>query len=311
MKTRLGIVAIALVVCASFTAGPALATDYEWGCTGFCVGGTNWTAPLNWLQASGYPDDSGDNATVADVVFQSTCTFDDSTARTINNLTVTGDSPTKMTLHIKDAALTVANMDLEDYAELDVDKDLTATTGTTLLGKVWIDVASSTTVDLEDVDVDGAVGLKTVLTATTSGTLKAYDVVIDAEADGAARTLRFLGGTWDIENELSLESSQIANSYDAKFWLSTGSVTPEYLRINGGDDATRRVEMDIDQDFTIGTDTEAIGGRYQITVASGKTMNTKKLVLDATDPDQSIDDIYFSVTGEGSGGTRGKLVTAQ
>ena len=69
--------------------------------------------------------------------------------------------------------------------------------------------------------------------------------------------------------------------------------------------------MDIDQDFTIGTDTEAIGGRYSISVASGKTMNTKKLTLDANDPEQENDDLYFSVTGEGGGASQGKLVTAE
>ena len=303
MKSSFKIATMVLVVGVLCVGVVAVAADFVWDATGT---DTSWRTATNWDLDSSYPQNANDNATID--AAGNLCTFDPGSALTINNLTLAGASPTKRTLHIKDAGLTLANLDLNDYAEIDADRNLTATTGTTLSGTVWIDVASARTTDLEDVDVDGAT---TALVATTSGTLKANDVVIDADAGGALRTLKFRGGTWDIENELSLKSDHDGNIYDAKFWLDTGSVTPEYLRLNGSEDVSSRVEMDIDQNFTIGTDTEAIGGRYSISVASGKTMNTKKLTLDANDPEQENDDLYFSVTGEGGGASQGKLVTAE
>ncbi|MCH7719573.1 MAG: hypothetical protein IH988_01100 [Planctomycetes bacterium] len=307
MTSILKMVGVVMVVGVLCVAGAALATDFIWDGDGLLPhegAPALWTEPFHWVQGSSYPLNTNDNATVTDPYPSSTCTYNPSPGVSINKLTVGGVSPTKMKLHVRDASLTVQALDLDNYAELDLDQNLTATTGTTLSGTVWLDVASLTTTDLENVAVDGAT---TTLAATTSGTLKANDVVIDADAAGASRALKFRGGTWDIENQLSLKSSQTANTYIAKFWLDTGLVAPAFLRLDAGDHWTRGIELDIDQNLTVGTDSESLGGYTRISIAPAKTLNTKKLVLDATS------DIFFSARGEISVGLapQGKLVTAE
>lgn len=101
MESIFKIVAMALVIGVLFTGAVALATDFVWD-GGFTTD-DGWTRPQNWQLDSGYPDDTGDNATIADVTPHSTCTFDSGSALTIGNLEVTGDSPTWMKLHVKDA----------------------------------------------------------------------------------------------------------------------------------------------------------------------------------------------------------------
>ena len=232
-------------------------------------------------QNSSYPQNANDNATIDDAGFL--CTFDPGSDLTINNLALGGASPTKRKLHIKDAALTVANLDLNDYAELDVDQDLTVTGTTTLAGDVFIEVAVSTTFDMEDVAVAGA---STSVGGLGIGTIKADEVVIDAETDGASRTLKWSAGTLDIENQLSLTSSQTANTYIAKLWVYKGTFAIAaaagngVLKVDGGNDPSRRAELDIDGPLTA-EQTDFEDGYVTIDVASPQTATGGDVVFKA------------------------------
>ncbi|MCH7700831.1 MAG: hypothetical protein IID37_04015 [Planctomycetes bacterium] len=142
MKSILGIVAIALVICVLFTGALALATDFVWGCPGQLCS-TSWTEEIDWQQGSGFPDDANDNASITSAGYL--INYDPDSALTINNLTLTGDSPTWRKLHIRDAALTVNDLHLNDYAELDIDDDLTVEGEMIISGDLKIDVAANKT----------------------------------------------------------------------------------------------------------------------------------------------------------------------
>jgi len=236
----------------------ALATNFVWDGDGLLpeVGAPAlWMQADQWVQNSGHPNNSNDNATLADVVPSATSTFNRTSATTINNLDIAGSSPTKMTLHLRDAALTVANLDLDDYSQLDLDYDFTVNGVTTMYREIWVDVASSKICDFEDVDVTYSA---THLHATTSGTLRANEVTIDTEADAAQRGLLFSGGTWEIDNKLTLRAEQgDAGTNKAALWLVAGTMNiviggsaKGLLEIDGGDHLDRKVGLDIDGTLT-------------------------------------------------------------
>ena len=277
MTSIVKIVAVAMVVGVLCVGAVALATDFTWDSS---TADTSWVTANNWDQNSSYPQNANDNTTIDDAGFL--CTFDPESDLTINNLALAGASPTKRKLHIKDAALTVANLDLNDYAELDVDQDLTVTGTTTLAGDVFIEVAVSTTFDMEDVAVAGA---STSVGGIGIGTIKADEVVIDAETDGASRTLKWSAGTLDIENQLSLTSSQTANTYIAKLWVYKGTVAIAaagngVLKVDGGNDPSRRAELDIDGPLTA-EQTDFEDGYVTIDVASLQTATGGDVVFKA------------------------------
>ena len=269
----------------------ALATDFIWDAS---TTNTRWVTRNNWDQNSGHPDDVNDNATIEAARFL--CTYDPGSALTINNLGLAGASPTKRKLHIKDAALTVDGVaTLGDYAELDVDQNLTID-DTDMSGGIWIDVADSTTADLgTTVDVlgtAGATGISCILDVedNNSGALTMATLTVDAAAGDVARGLKVVGSnsTLEVTTKLALKSKQAAETKRAKLWVGAGMTVDisaagdpnSVLEVDGGDSSSRRAELDIDDTLTA-EETQFKSGYAAIDVAPGKTAKGGDVIFEA------------------------------
>ena len=280
MTSILKIVGVAMVVGVLCVGAVALATDFTWDSL---LADTSWLAPTNWDQDSSYPQNVNDNATIEAAGFL--CTYDPGSALTINNLALAGDSPTRRKLHIKDAALTVDGVaTLGDYAELDVDRNLTID-DTDMSGNIWVNVADSTTVDLgTTVDILGTAGGSGIsctlhLKDNTTGTFKGATVTIDADTPDVTRGLKFTSSdsTFDVTVKLVLKSDQTSGTKRAKLWIAAGTINIDdggagngILEVDGGDDSLRRAELDID-DTLSAEETDFESGYATIDVASGAT----------------------------------------
>ncbi len=279
MKAILGIVAIALAIAVLCSGGVALAGQtFTCDCSGLCTGA--WTWPTSWDVGEGYPQDVTDNVTLDDPDSGSICTYNPSTALVINEMTLAGVSPTKMTLHVRDQALDVDELDFEDYGQIDADKDFTADGPTSVSGDVWIDVADSTTVILDHMTVV-TTGAQVHLTTGTNSTCDINFLTIASVVGGiptSNRTFKLLGGELDVTNDVILTSNLTVGASEwAKLWVASGSMTiTRRLDINGGDSTTSAARIDVDGTLTSTTVTE-MNGRVNVDVASGKTFDTGRL----------------------------------
>lgn len=277
----------------------AQATDFTWDGGNYTNDG--WTRPANWVQDSGYPDDTGDNATIADVTPHSTCTFDDSTERSIKNLEVTGDSPTWMRLHVKDAALNVrGDMTLGDYGELDIDQDMEVhddlvcatpipTAELRVQGRGRVNVAANKVFLVDEVIADGS---NAILNVTNAGDFKIHFIGVDADFDNADRALKLVGGTLKFDTGCDFWHHQILITSDpgglgqGKLWVASttldfGTVHSTSVYFEGGDDAGEEVEIDLDVDMTVGQIGSFVSctGLVEIDIAAGKTFTMNRLVV--------------------------------
>ncbi len=280
MTSILKMLAVVMVVGVLFTGALALAVDYAWDCTGFCTGA--WTTGSSWTASdNGYPDDANDNASITSST--NIITYNSGSALTINNLTLAGASPTKRKLHIKDADLTVANLDLDDYAELDLDEDLTVNGDTLLSGSIWIDQTEAD-MNVTAVFIDGKTALH--LTQDATSCFCATTLTIDAEAADAPRKFELDGGTITLGSmsPLTIKSDTDAPNRRATLWLRNGEIafgTTSQFLIVGGDTSAKRVELDLDQDVDVQRPSglTTMYGYVDVDVASGKHFNTAKLVI--------------------------------
>lgn len=286
MKTRFAIVAIVLAVCILFTGALALATDFVWGCPGPLCAPASWTEQSSWDQGVGFPDGTDDNATIDDPSGESTCTYDSETALTIGNMTLAGDSPTRMTLHVRDQTLEVDDFFFEDYGRIDADKNFTSAGPNDISDDIWIDVADNTTVDLGGItDVVGTSASLHLVTGDNSS-CDLSDLKIRSVIPGQStvnRTFKLTGvsaagGDLYVGSCLDLISNLGSGASEwAKLWVGAGSITIErLLDIGGGDSATSAARIDVDGALTSTTATE-MDGYVKVDVASGKTFDTGKL----------------------------------
>lgn len=299
MKSSFKIAAVVAVVGVLCIAIVALGTDFTWD------GGTTpddgWTVANNWDEDDGYPDDTGDNATIADVTPESICTFDDSTERSINTLEVTGDSPTWMVLHVKDAALNVrGRMTLGDYGELDIDQDMEVhqdfactpaqpTAELRVQRTARVDVAANKSFFVDELIADGS---NAILNLTTAGDFKIGYIGVLADFENSARALKLVGGTLKFDTGCIYWGQQILVTSDpgglgqGKLWVASttldfGSVRPTAVYFLGGDDAGEEVEVDLDVDVTMGVANSFVActGRVKIDVAANKTFTIPRLIV--------------------------------
>ena len=295
MNSRFKIAAMVMVVGVLCVAGVAPATDFVWDGDGLLPhegAPALWTEPLHWVQASSYPLNTNDNATVTDPYPSSTCTYNPSPGVWINQLTVGGVSPTKMTLHVRDDTLIANEMYLQDYAELDVDQNVSVFDHTELSGDVWVDVAAGKTFNaLAQGHPHAAVHVKSAYTRLhLTGVFVAAGIVIDGDADNEPRSLKLDGGTLTITgySDIAVISDPDVDNKRAKFWLASGTITwnaASYVEMVGGDRLARRAELDLDQDLELYQSAvylpgyTMIDGYASIDIAAGKKFTMPRLTI--------------------------------
>jgi len=285
MKSSMKIGLIVTLAALLGVGAVAMATDFVWDGAGVGQGGGTeaWLNETMWDVGSGYPDNANDNATLDDPGTTANCEYSPTSALTINDLVIAGDSPTKMKLIVKDNTLAVSSLDLGDYAEMDVDANFTASAAE-MSGDVWMDVADSTTADLGAADVVGSSIAASPITCVlhwednSSGAVTMATLDIDAEAGDAGRGLKLSGATGaavTVTDTLTVKCKQSSGTKKAKLWVSSGSLSIDdgdtgtaTLVIDGGDDSSRSAELDIDDTLTA-EQTNVLSGYAIIDVASG------------------------------------------
>ena len=286
MTSILKIVGVVMVVGVLCVGAVAVATDFNWvGAAGPPGDPDIWSDAANWLESGG-PPGSGDHPFV-DPADSRVCIVDDTNGTVVQSLDVGGSSPTKMKLHVRDGTLGVNDfLVLNDYADLDIDEDLTAAQ-THVSGTVWVDIAADkvfhSTPDL------WAKSSNAVLNLTTAGTMRVLYTLVDAAFDGAPRGLKIVGGTYTVQSPLGfiIVHSDPAADNRAKFWLASGTIDFEcgaIVSFSGGHTYARRVQVDIDQDFDAsgGQVSTLFHGLVHVDVASGKTFNASRISVKNT-----------------------------
>lgn len=263
VKTILSIVtmvAIASVLCAGVLGGGAVAQadDFVWDGAGLSGGGPeeDWENATMWTAGSGHPDGTDDNATLADV--SSTALVGLDNGKSINDLDITGDSPTRMTLRLG-AALNANQMYLRDYSSLNLDTNLTVFNQTELADDVWIDLAADVVVNLLALgQYDAAMIVKTDstvlnLTTATGSTFTTANLLVDAT--NGASSLKLRNRTLRVDGGGSLDIvSGATNGYRAKFRLASGALDMApggYIVMHGGTNALQRAELDLDESVSL------------------------------------------------------------
>lgn len=262
--------------------GPVMADTHTW------VGGTSgsqysWSEGDNWSPVGPpiYLDSVIMDAT--DPPNSRLCELDDSTPPTLDDLRITGDSPTKMTFNIKDGALFVLkNCVLEDYANLDVDQDFTVGKDASMIGTIFMDVAddkTATFVRRVDILGTGTISATLKLETNLTGTLTVDELYIDADAAATNRgfKLQSSGSTMTVTDALFLTGGQgTTGTAKAKLWnaggelfIESGVTTPAQLDIDGGNSPVREAQLDIDS--TLAADETLATGNIKMDVAGGKT----------------------------------------
>ncbi|MCH7720917.1 MAG: hypothetical protein IH988_07990 [Planctomycetes bacterium] len=265
----------------------ALATDFVWDGDGplpYEGAPALWTGPFHWDQGSSYPQNANDNATITDPDPSSTCTYDPLSALTINDLVISGDSPTKMTLNLQDESLTVSTLSLGHYAQVDIDSlsGLTVSGSTSLSGRIW--VIADSTFNAGDVTIDSS---SAVLDLSGNLGMSAESLKLDAETANASRAFKINGGTLGIINvglqEVRLISDNDETNRRAKLWVATGGLTfgcASNLVLIGGDAFSKRVELDLDQDMTVGVvGSTTMSGYVSIDIADNKVLKASTLTI--------------------------------
>ena len=262
----------------------AMATDFVWDGAGVGQGGGTeaWVNATMWDVGLGYPDDANDNATLDDPSSTATCfsTGD----LTISDLVITGISPTKMTLNLQDQTLTVNTLSLGDYAQLDVDSAgyITVWGSTSFSDRVWIIADGGVNVGPATID-----STSTILDLSGTSTMSVDTLKIDAEAANAPRALKINSGTLEIANWGGAKARVVSDNDEsdrrAKLWVATGALTFPFqgkLELVGGDGFSKRVELDLDQDMTVGTSAATtISGYVSIDIADNKVFKASTLSL--------------------------------
>lgn len=189
-----------------------------------------------------------------------------------------------MKLHIRDNALTVTDLDLNDYAQLDIDSGtgLTVSGSTSLSGRIW--VIADSTFNAGDVTIDSS---SAVLDLSGNLGMAVESLKLDAEAANASRAFKINGGPLGVINaglsEVRLISDNDESNRRAKLWVATGTLTfgcGSDLVLIGGDAFSKRVELDLDQDMTVGVvGVTTMTGHISVDIAEGKVFKTSTLSI--------------------------------
>lgn len=196
-----------------------------------------------------------------------------------------------MKLHVKDVALTVHDLELNDYAKLDVDHDLTVNNEIPMDGFLIIDVADGATLAAVDLSFDGDLA-ELDLKASTSGPFSVDSATLDARGTGEHRQLLLHGGTLTlgssgVDGTVTMYSDRDVNDNRGKFWVESGSLVwdaqaaARELRFVGGPSYIRRADIDLDVDMTIPTSNGhlVVEGWARIDIAVDKTLKAPKLTV--------------------------------
>jgi len=214
-----------------------------------------WDIEDNWTADNGYPGDD-DSITIADVSPSDTCTYNLESEVSPDEVTIGGDSPTQMTLHLRDGAMAIDELlTLLDYSLIDADQNLTVEKVTTLQGTDFIDVAEDVTAQLGNVYVlhyGPYVNWFTAqLDATVAGggVLTAKSLLVDAysEDDHVGLIYDGHGATFEVTESIAVTAAQncdLGGCTDIKWAIlrvgtgllkHTGSLSTGAFTIAGGD----------------------------------------------------------------------------
>lgn len=290
MKSSFKLVAMVMVVGILCVGVLALATDFVWDIN---TVDTNWRTINNWDLDSSYPQNFNDNADITSG--GNTITMNDTSTLLVNRITLGGASPTKRKLHVKDAAILAKELHLQDYAEIDADKDLIVLNHTEISGNVWIDIADNTTVTLQEVDQDThalhveSSQARLILTTGSGALLTVEGILIDADTANAARSLKVDGGAVLVPTGgvLEIRSDTAADNKRAKLWIAGGTFDMQAganIEMIGGSTNARRAELDLDVSVTVNKldiydGIIDIDGYAAIDLAANKTLCTPLLRL--------------------------------
>ena len=289
MTSILKIVGVVMVVGVLCVGAVVLATDFIWDSF---TADTNWITETNWDLDSSYPQNTNDNASITSG--GNTCTLNDNSQMWVNRISLAGASPTKRKLHVKNGTLLANKLILGDYAELDVDQNVTVLERTELSKNVWIEIAEGKQLTAAAMGEDNAgVHIKstsTILNLSGGGDFFAYGIEVAATAD-EGRVFKLEGGnlTIRIYRDIAIESYTGADDRRAKFWLRSGTInwsTGGYFEMVGGASIARRAELDLDEttclfrspiDYFPGY--TMIDGYASIDLAAGKQFAMQRLTL--------------------------------
>jgi len=150
-----------------------------------------------------------------------TCIVDTTFNITIDELTLEGVSPTRMTLHVRDKTFTVTNrfFDFYDYGMIKAEKNFTVTGGavTNMHGDIWVEILDTTPATVvyfqgsTTVDADGTTTLN--INDHTDGVFKMDDLFVNA--DGAGNKTLAIDGSGSTLTVL--ESLQVGGSTSANY----------------------------------------------------------------------------------------------
>jgi len=213
----------------------------------------------------------------------SMCILDTTSTTTVEDMIITGDSPTKMTFNVRDVDLNVTDLDLNDYADLDADQDLIVSGGTSMAGDIWVNADGDVWTGLLTID-----GSQTRLYLTaSSATFVVHDLVIDANAANAPLTFKLNGGVLDLgdnSNDIIVKSDLDEDNKRAKLWLNTGEFNFgnfSAMVITGGVGSVRRAELDLDEDVILNNNGVVyMTGDVAVDIAANKTFHTEKLIIE-------------------------------
>ncbi len=257
-----------------------------------------WNANSNWNPSSGFPDDSSDTARI-DVNTNGPVTFSTGTYTVAsivlnsdtNNeeagLNVTGGSLTttgRVSVHADDDAgsdlparlyvvggtfapyqLEFVGRDASEgshaFGAFEVDVTVgSATSSTTVLGIVHIDVTSSKVLAAKAVTVGNGMRMAELQIgfADPPGTGEFDATSLSCEvgdASGEDCVIRHTSGTLDVTGAVTLTASSSVSA-EAEWRVSSGTtVTVDGVVLAGGDATAERVYLEFDADVTVGTST--------------------------------------------------------
>jgi hypothetical protein len=253
----------ALGICALLaTPISAFAADFSW------TGGIDqwWSTGTNWPGQGGYPDDSGDTATIAATSPSYWPSLDAN--YTIGELAFSnGSSATPQQITTDDGAsawtLTVSSAGAYDGKVIVTDTD----------SECYVEQLGDGEIDAQAMDI----------------------IAGDSASEDAVYKLNDSDGTLDVQGCFLVQASESYDA-DATIWISSGTFTPEAMTFDGG---TGDAIGDFDVSVTVqGTGGDSrwdtwVQGSSVWSIASGATVNVKDLELDGTNT------ATLSVTGAG------------
>ena len=254
--------------------GTVLADTHTW--TG--TDSTSYWDGDNWTPTG--PPGNLDLIYVNDPSLHDTCIVDTTFNVILDGLVLQGDSPTKMTFHVRDKTVNVQDRpcDFFDYGMIKAEKNFTSEVDIDMRGDLWVEIFDSAIVYFM---VDARVDISGVTTLNVddhdSGIFKMDNLYVDAATLGGTTTLKLdaPSSTLTVLELLQLTAST-GSDYKAKLWHKAGTLliqsddaTHAVFDVNGGPNTSRKADIDIDAAFE--ADECQFSGYVALDVASGLT----------------------------------------